>query len=188
MITKDAGSIEKGMYIMFRGAPHQVTKKEFMNPGKGSAIMRVRFRNVETGVVLDFTYKTSETIEIADVDKKPMQFLYRDGDNLVFMDPVTYDQVNVPVSLVEDQVGFLIPNLDCFVLWYEDKAIGVILPPHVNLKIVESPDAVAGNRVNAPKKTAKVETGIEVQVPLFIKEGETIIVDTTSGEYLSRAN
>jgi len=184
----NAGNAAKGMYLMFKGAPNQVMKADFMAPGKGSPIMRVKFRNVQTGSVQDFTFKTNESIEEADVDKKEMQYLYRDGDEVVFMGPKTFEQASVPVSLVEDQVGFLIADMKCYVLWYGEKAIGVILPPHVSLKVVEAPDSVAGNRVNAPKKLVKLETGVEVQVPLFIKEGEMITLDTMTGEYLSRTN
>ncbi len=173
---------------MFKDVPQQVMKADFMAPGKGSPIMRVKFKNVQTGSVQDFTYKTNESVEEADVEKKEMQFLYRDGEDVVFMDPRTFEQVSVPVSLVEDQVGFLIADMKCYVTWWGEKPIGVILPPHVNLKVVEAPDSVAGNRVNAPKKLVKLETGIEVQVPLFIKEGEMIILDTTTGEYISRVN
>lgn len=173
---------------MFKGAPNQVQKAEFMAPGKGSPIMRIKFKNVQTGSVQEFTYKTNESIEEADVDKKEMQYLYRDGDELVFMDPKTFEQASVPVGLVEDQAGFLIADMKCYVLWYNEKAIGVILPPHVSLKVIESPGSVAGNTVNAPKKLVKLETGIEVQVPLFIKEGEVITLDTVTGEYLSRTN
>jgi elongation factor P len=188
MAIKNAGNIAKGDYLLFRGSPCQVTKTEFMNPGKGSAINRIRMKNVTTGAVNDFTYKTSETVETLNVDKKQMTFLYHDSNEVIFMDPATYEQASVPLSLLEDQIGFLIPNLLCWVLWYQDKAIGVMLPPHVNLKVIESPDATAGNRVNSPKKEVTTETGLKVQAPIFIKEGEIITVDTTSGEYISRAN
>jgi hypothetical protein len=90
------------------------------------------------------------------------------------------------MALIEDQVGFLIPNLHCWVLWYKDAAIGVSLPPNVTLKVIESPNEVAGNRINAPKKTVKVETGMEVMVPIFIKLGEKVMIDTTTKEYLGR--
>lgn len=188
MAVKTAGNITKGDYLLFRGSPCQVIKTEFMNPGKGSAINRVRMRNVTTGAVCDFTYKTSEVIETLNVDKKQMTYLYHDGNEVVFMDPVTYEQASVPISLLEDQIGFLTPNLLCWVLWYQGNAIGVLLPPHVNLKVTESPEATAGNRVNSPKKEVVTETGLKVQVPLFIKEGEFITVDTATGEYVSRAN
>ena len=186
MATINAGNITKGSFIIFKGAPVSVVKTEFMSPGKGSPVMRIKFKNIQTGSAGEFTYKTSEQVEVADVEKKEMQFLYRDGQELIFMDPKSYDQVSVPVSLVEDQLGYLIANLRCWVVWYKEKAIGVSLPTHVTLKITESPNEVAGNRLNAPKKTVKLETGIEAQVPLFIKVGESVMIDTSTGEYLGR--
>lgn len=185
MTTINAGNITKGSYILFKGAPVGVTKTEFMSPGKGSPVMRIKFKNVQTGSAGEFTYKTSEQVEVAEVEKKEMEYLYRDGSELIFMDPKTYDQASVPVVLVE-KLGYLIPNLKCWVVWYKEKAIGVSLPASVILKVIESPNEVAGNRINAPKKTVKLETGVEVQVPLFIKVGENITIDTETGEYLSR--
>ena len=187
MATVNAGNIAKGMYVVFKDAPHQVMRADFMAPGKGSPVMRVKMRNAKTGAAAEFTYKTNEQVEVAEVDKKEMQYLYRDGESVVFMDPRTFEQVNVPVGLLEESVNFLMPEIKCWVSWYEGEAIGVILPPQVAMKVVEAPDAVAGNRVNAPKKLVKTETGLEVQVPLFIKEGEMIIIDTETGEYVSRA-
>lgn len=186
MVTVNAGNITKGMYLIFKGKPHLVTKTEFMSPGKGSAVMRVKYKSVETGAAIEFTYKTNEQVEVADVDKREMEFLYRAGDEIVFMNSKTYDQANIPMSLIEDQVGFLIPNLKCWVLWYKDEPIGVSLPPNVTLKVIESPNEVAGNRINAPKKLVKVETGMEVMVPIFIKTGEKVMIDTTTKEYLGR--
>ncbi len=186
MITVNAGNITKGMYLIFKDKPHLVTKTEFMSPGKGSAVMRVKYRSIENGAALEFTYKTSEQVEVADVEKREMEFLYRSGDDLFFMNPKTFDQAEVPMSLIEDQVGYLIPNLKCWVLWYKDKAIGVGLPPNVTLTVIEAHDEVAGNRINAPKKTVKLETGVEAMVPIFIKTGEKVLIDTTSGEYLGR--
>ena len=186
MSTINAGNIAKGSYIIFKGAPVAVTKTEFMSPGKGSPVMRIKFKNVQTGSAGEYTYKTSEQVEVAEVTKKEMEYLYRDGSELVFMDPKSYEQASVPVALVE-KLGYLIPNLKCWVVWYKEKAIGVTLPSHVTLKVIESPNEVAGNRINAPKKTVKLETGVEVQVPLFIKVGESITLDTETDAYLSRA-
>lgn len=187
MITIGAGNITKGTYLIFKGEPHLVTKADFMSPGKGAAVMRVKFKSVRTGNAIEFTYKTNEQVEVADVEKKEMEFIYRDGDDLVFMNSKTYEQASIPMTLIEDQVGYLIPNMKCWVLWYKDIAIGVSLPPNVVLKVIESPNEVAGNRINAPKKGVKVETGITVQVPIFIKLGENVIIDTTTGEYLGRS-
>ncbi len=186
MATTNAGNISKGIYLIFKGIPQLVTKTEFMSPGKGSAIMRVRFKNPHTGSAQDFTYKTNEQVEVADVEKKEMQFLYRDGDEVTFMDQRTYEQATIPFSLIEDQFGYLTPELKVTILFYEEKAIGASLPAHVTMRVTEAFDAVAGNRVNAPKKPVTVETGIEVQVPLFIKTGDLIVIDTTTGDYLQR--
>jgi len=187
MAVISASKISKGTFLMFKGVPQQVVGTEFMNPGKGSAVMRVKFRNVQTGTAAEFTYKTSEMVEVAEVDKKEMQYLYHDGENVMFMDPRTYDQAMVPVALMEDQLGYLTADMLCWVLWYGEKAIGVILPPNVNLKVVEAPQAVAGNTVNAPKKLVVLETGLKVLAPLFVKEGDILIIKTSTGEYVSRA-
>jgi elongation factor P len=176
MSSINAGNITKGSFILFKGNPVYINKTEFMSPGKGSPVMRIKFKNVQTGSAGEFTYKTSES----------MEYLYRDGDELVFMDPKSYDQASIPLKLIEDQFGYLLPNLKCWIVWYEGKAIGANLPVHVTLEVTESPDSVAGNTVNAPKKTVKLETGIEAQVPLFIKVGEKVSLDTTTGEYLGR--
>ena len=184
--TINAGNITKGSFIIFKGAPVFITKAEFMSPGKGSPVMRIKFKNVQTGSAGEFTYKTSEQVEVAEIEKKEMEYLYRDGEELIFMNPKTYDQVSIPLALVEDQFGYLTPNLKCWIVWYKGDPIGANLPAHVTLEVTESPDDVAGNRVNAPKKTVKLETGIEAQVPLFIKVGEKVQLDTSTGEYLGR--
>lgn len=187
-MLKDAGSLSKGMYLLFRGSPCLIVKCEFMNPGKGSAIMRLRLKNVETEAVSDFTYKTSDKVEIIEVEKKVMQFLYAQGKEIFFMDPLSFEQIAVKSSLLEGQVGYLLPNMECFVLLYLDLAIGVMIPAHVRLRVVETENAVSGNTVSGAKKMVKLETGLEVMAPLFIKNGDTILVDTGSGQYLSRAN
>jgi elongation factor P len=150
--------------------------------------MRVKMRDVKTGSAQEFTYKTNDMVEVAEVEKKEMQFLYRDGDNVIFMDPKNFEQAEVPAELLDEQAKFLMPDLKCWVLWYEEKPIGVSLPPNVVMMVTEAPESTAGNRVNAPKKLIKLENGVEVQAPIFIKEGERVIVDTATGEYVSRAN
>lgn len=188
MISTNAGNIQKGMYLMFKGEPHLVTKADFMSPGKGAAVMRVKYKSVKTGAAIDFTYKTNEQVEVADIEKKEMEFIYRDGQEMAFMNPKTYDQASVSVGLLEDKLGYFIPNLRCWVMFYRGEPIGVTLPPNVTLTVVESPNEVAGNRINAPKKTVKLETGLEAQVPIFIKTGERVMIDTTTNEYLGRVS
>lgn len=188
MAAKNAGNLEKNDYIMFRDTPHVILKHDFMNPGKGSAIMRAKMRNVKTGNVLDFTFKAAEMVDVLNIDKREMQYLYHDANEVAFMDPRTYEQATVPAKLMEDQLGFLIPDMLVWVSWYGDEAIGVILPVQVKLKVVEAEMATGGNTVVAAKKAVKLETGTSVMVPLFVKEGDYILVDTVSGEYVSRAN
>lgn len=184
----NAGDIEKGMFLLFRGDPCVVASKEFMNPGKGSAIMRVKYKSLKNGNVVEYTHKTTESVEEADVDKVELSFSYFDGENAVFINSQTYEQTNISLSVLDGREKYLIPDLKCWVLLFESRAIDIILPPNVVLTVTESQDAVAGNRVNAPKKEITVETGLKVQAPLFIKEGEKILVSTTDGSYVSRAN
>ena len=188
MSTINAGNITKGGFIIFKGSPQYVTKAEFMSPGKGSPIMRVKMKNATTGATSEFTYKSNEQVEVADVVKKDMHFLYSDASEAVFMDPRTYEQASIPKSLLENKIGYLITDQKCVVLWHNDVAIGVEIPPNVVLTVTEAQESVAGNRVNAPKKPVKLETGIEIQAPIFIKTGDKISVDTSTGEYLSRIN
>lgn len=186
MSTIKAGNLTKGIFILFKGEPWEVTKAEFYAPGKGSAICRAKLKSLKTGNTQEFTYKSNESVEELDVMAKEMQFLYTDGSDVVFMDPRSYEQVSVPVVLLEDKMPYLIPELNMYVVFLDEKPIGVRFPLKVKLKVTHSEDAVAGNTVSAPKKPVTLETGLEVQVPLFIKEGETVIVDTQTGEYVSR--
>jgi elongation factor P len=187
MPTVKAGNISKGMFILFRNQPCQVTKAEFYHPGKGSAVNRLKLRNLKSGSTVDFTYKTSEQVEYLEVNSREMQYLYHDDSEVVFMDPRTYEQVELPAKMFEGKIGYLTPDVKVYVQFYEDEAMDVTLPPKVKLKVTEAHDATAGNRVNAPKKPVIMETGLEVQAPIFIKEGEILIIDTDTGEYVSRA-
>jgi len=181
------GNIRKGSYILFKDQPSLVTKTEFVSPGKGSAFMRARMKSVKTGASQEFTFKSVEPVEELDIETKEMQYLYIDGEEIVFMDPRSFEQVTIKKALIEEKVGYLIPELTMYILFYNEVAIGVRFPMNVKLKVTYAEDATAGNRVNAPKKPVTVETGIEVQVPLFVKIGETYLIDTETGDYLSRA-
>lgn len=182
------GNITKGNYILFKGAPWLVTKTEFVSPGKGSAFTRAKLKNARTGASQEFTFKSTESIEELEVNSKEMQFLYLDESEAMFMDPRDYEQVGVPLDLLDGRELYLTPDISVYILFFDDKAIGVRLPPTVKLKVTYAEDATAGNRVNAPKKPVTVETGMVVQAPLFIKVGDTISIDTDSGLYQSRIN
>lgn len=186
-MTIKAGNIRKGMYILYKNEPHYVTKTEFMSPGKGSAVMRVKMRNVKTGYSQEWTFKSTENIEEVEVNSWEMQFLYADESEAVFMDPRTYEQVSVLHELVEDQIDLLTSEAMVYVILYNDQAIGVRLPPKVTLSITHTEEATAGNTVGQAKKEAELETGLKVMVPLFVKTGDTVIVDTATKAYVSRA-
>lgn len=193
MSTIKANQLKGGMFVLFKDAPHEVVKCEFYFPGKGSAFARTRLKNVRTGSVQDFTYKSSETVEIVEVETIELQYLYADGDlpagkasTYYFMNPRTFDQFEVKEWVFDGKQKYLLAEMKMFFNQYEGEIIGVRFPPKVTLKVTEAQDAVAGNTVQAAKKPAMTENGFEVMVPLFVKSGETIIVDTESGEYVSR--
>ena len=188
MATTNGGNLRKGSYILFKGQPHTITRTEFVSPGKGSAFTRAKLKNVKTGAVQEFTFKSNESIEELDVTSREMQFSYIDGDEVVFMDPRTYEQVSIPRDIVSDKIGFLTTDVLIYVILFDENAIGLRFPATVKLKVKYAEDATAGNRVNAPKKPVEMETGLSVQAPLFVKTGDVLIIDTETGLYLSRSN
>lgn len=188
MATIKAGNIKKGSYILYRDLPHYVVKVQFVSPGKGSAFSRVKMRDMRTGANLEFNFKSHDNIEELDVESKEMQFLYEDGEEIVFMDPRSFEQVSVPAKLLGDQAKMLTPELKIYVMFYQDEAMGVSLPPKVKMKVAEAQDAVAGDRQTAGKKPVTMETGLTVLAPLFIKPGDTLLIDTETAAYVSRVN
>jgi elongation factor P len=150
-MTIKGGNIRKGSYILFKDTPHLVTRTEFVSPGKGSAFMRARMKSVKTAATQEFTFKSVEPVEELDVQSREMQYLYLDGDEVIFMDPRTYEQVSIKKEMLDDKVGYLTPELTMYILFYNDEAIGVRFPLNVKLKVTYAEDATAGNRVNAPK-------------------------------------
>jgi len=188
MATVKAGNIKKGSYILYRNLPHYVVKVQFVSPGKGSAFSRVKMRDMRNGANVEFNFKSHDSVEELDTESKEMQFLYEDGEDIVFMDPRTYEQVNVAADLLGDQVKMLTSELKIYVIFHEEKALGVSLPPKVKMKVKEAQEAIAGDRQNAGKKPVTMETGLIVQAPLFIKSGDMLLIDTENGNYVSRAN
>lgn len=186
MSTIKAGNIKKGTYILHNNQPHYVLKTQFVSPGKGSAFTRTKLRNIKSGSTVEFVFKSHDSAEELDIESKELQFLYNDGENVVFMDPYTYDQVEVPTSFIGEKVGFLVPEMKIYVSFYDNEAIGVSFPAKVKMKVEVAEEAVAGDRQNAGKKPVTMETGLIVQAPLFVKTGDTLIVDTETGGYVSR--
>ncbi len=181
-----AGNIKKGEFILYNGNPCQVQKAEFYSPGKGSALMRTKLKNVVTGKNTDFTFKSSEYVESIEVGSIEMQYLYKDNENAYTMG-TDYEQHTIPLAVVGDIVNYLKEGETIFVYMYQDKPLTIRPPAAVRLKVIETEDAVKGDTVSGAKKVAIVETGATVMVPLFIKQGEMIVVNPETGTYSERA-
>jgi elongation factor P len=160
---------------------------QHVKPGKGGAFVRTKLKNVRTGAVVDRTYRADEKLEQAIIDKREMQFLYRDGGDYVFMDTVSYDQVQVPRDSLGDTANYLKEGDGVYLQMHGSEIVGVDLPAAVELTVTETEPGVQGDRVSGARKPATLETGLVVQVPLFVNPGESIRVDTRTGEYLTRA-
>jgi elongation factor P len=182
----DTSQFRNGLKIEIDGEPFVMTYFQHVKPGKGGAFVRTKIKNLRTGKTLDRTFRAGERVDEAEVEDKRMQYLYQDGDSLVFMDSDTYDQF--PFS--EDQVGdarrYLKENLEVDVVFWRGKPISIELPSFIEAVVAQTDPGVKGDTASGATKPARLETGAVVQVPLFIKEGEKIRVDTRSGEYVER--
>lgn len=186
MSTVSTNQFQKGMYIEFKSEPHQIVEFQHVNPGKGSAFVRTRVKSLKTGRVQEFTYKSGETVEQLDIFTQEMQYLFKEGENYAFMDNSTYEQLSIPSAVLGNLTEFLKDNEIYQVLVFDGTAIGVRMPKKIRLQVVETEDAVKGNTVSGATKPAKLETGVIVQVPLFVKEGDTIAVDPEAKQYVER--
>ena len=164
----------------------QIIDFQHVKPGKGGAFVRTKMRNVRTGAVIDRTYNAGEKMEQAIIDKREMQFLYRDGSNYVFMDNSTYDQIEITPTQLGDAINYLKEQDNAMVNTYNDEIIGIDLPAAVELIITDCEPGIQGDRVSGAKKPATLETGLVIQVPLFVNQGDKVKVDTRSGDYLTR--
>jgi elongation factor P len=180
--------IRKGIKIQIDGVPFAVVDHQFVKPGKGQAFTRARIKNLTTGAVIERTWKSGESVELADVETRKMTFSWDEGDSLVFMDTSTGDQLNVDKDKVGDEARFISEGLDCEVTIYNGIPIGIQLPSSVVLQVTESEPGIKGDTASGATKPAKMSTGAIINVPLFIKEGEWIKVDTSTGGYLERVN
>lgn len=179
--------IKNGMTVIIDGNLCMITEFQHVKPGKGSAFARIKLKNLRTGAIVENTYNTNIKIEKAHVDKKNMQYLYNDGSNYVFMDLETYEQLEVPASKLENESKWLKENMELMINSYEGEILGVQLPEKVEYEIIETTDAVKGNTTNNATKDATIETGAVIRVPLFISQGEKIVVTTSDGKYAGRA-
>ncbi len=186
-MNMNINDIKNGMTIIIDGNLCQIMEFQHVKPGKGSAFVRMKLKNLRTGAVVENSYNTNIKIERARIDRMPMQFLYNDGSSYVFMNTETYDQVEVPESKLENEKKFLKEGLEIQLDYYEGELLGVTLPEKIEFEVIETEPAVKGNTTNNAMKDAKIETGYTVKVPLFINQGEKIILSTSDGKYSSRA-
>jgi elongation factor P len=159
-----------------------------VKPGKGGAFVRTKLKNLRTGRMLEKTFRSGEKVEEADIDERKMQYLYQDGDSLVFMDSQSYEQIPIPGEQLGDAKKYLLENTEVGVQIYKGTAINIELPPFVQLTVTQSDPGLKGDTASGGTKPVTVETGAVIQAPLFIKEGETIRIDTRSGQYVERVN
>jgi elongation factor P len=184
----DTSQFRNGSKIEFDGEPFVITYFQHVKPGKGGAFVRTKLKSLKTGRVLERTFRSGEKVDEADVEERKMQYLYADGDSLIFMDCHSYDQIPIPAGQVGDAKKYLLENMEVDVLVYKESAISIELPAFVQLTVTKCDPGLKGDTASGGTKPVTVETGAVVQAPLFIREGETIRIDTRSGEYVERVN
>ena len=180
--------LKNGMVLNLDGQLWAVVEFQHVKPGKGPAFVRTKIKNVESGKVVDKTFNAGTKVETATVDKRDMQYLFHDGAGYVFMDSATYDQVTVPDDVVGDAKDYLLDNGEAMVAVNEGRVLYVELPASVELVIEHTDPGLQGDRSSGGTKPARLETGKEIQVPLFITSGEKVKVDTRDGSYLGRVS
>jgi elongation factor P len=184
----DVSELKKNAKLEIDGQPWVVTEFQFVKPGKGQGLYKCRIKNMITGSVVERTWRSGERLTAANVESKKMQFLFSTGESYTFMDNETYEQIEMPQDVVGDDKAYLLDNLECDVLLYNERPVGVSLPSHIVMEVTETEPGVKGDTATNVTKGATVQTGAVVQVPLFIKQGEKIKVDTRTGAYVERVN
>ncbi len=179
--------LKNGMTLSLDDGLFQVMEFQHVKPGKGGAFVRTTLRNVRSGGVVDRTFRAGEKVDQAIVEKHEMQFLYRDATGHVFMDTASYEQLTVPGETLGDAGNYLVEGANVTLAMYGDEIVGVDLPAAVELEVAETEPGIQGDRVSGARKSAKLVTGLELQVPLFVEVGDRLKVDTRSGDYITRA-
>ncbi len=187
-VMATTNDLKNGMTLNLDGQLWNVIEFQHVKPGKGGAFVRTKMRSVLSGKVVEKTFNAGVKVEVAQVDKRDMQYLYRDGEDFMFMDSTNFDQISIGKQTVGDAVDYLLENANAIVAMHEGNPLFIELPASVELVITYTEPGLQGDRSSGGTKPATVETGITVQVPLFIKQDEKILVDTRTGAYLGRAN
>jgi elongation factor P len=186
MAVISTSQFKRGIYIIFQNEPHMIVDTSFVSPGKGSAFYRTKLKNLYTGRIIEYTYKSGEKVEEVLVETHEAEYSYFDGSNYVFIEPRTFEQYIVPVEIVGDDKVYLKEGLLYRIKFYEETPVGISLPKTIAYTVVEAENSVKGDTATNATKQAVLDTGLKVQVPLFIKMGEEILVSTETGAYLSR--
>jgi elongation factor P len=184
----DLNQVKTGAILDLDGSPFEVVKYQHSKQGRGGAILRTTLKNLLTGANVEKTFRGDAKFELADMRRGKVQFLYRESNNFMFMDSATFDQFAISRDILGEQINFLTEGLDVEVMYFQDQPINISLPLKMRFKVIESEPAVKGDTVTNPSKNAKIETGMELKVPMFINTGDTIMVDTRDGSYLERVN
>lgn len=180
--------LKLGTVIAFKGAPYAVAYSQHVQMGRGAAVVRTKLKNLITGNVLEETFKGGDKFEEADLARKPVNFLYRDGENFAFMDNESYEQFSLPESHIGDISKFVGEGSDVEVMYFEGKPVSIALPTKVELKVTSAPPGVRGDTAQGKvTKPVTLETGLTLNVPIFVKEGDVLRVNTETGEYVERA-
>jgi elongation factor P len=185
-MSVDTSQFRNGLKIELDGEPFSIVFFQHVKPGKGGAFVRTKVKNLKTGRVLDRTFRAGEKLEEADVAERTMQYLYQDGDQLVFMDTTSYDQIPFSQEQVGDARKYLKENLEVEVLFWRERPINIELPSFIEALVTRTDPGLKGDTASGATKPATIETGAVVQVPLFVKEGDRIRVDTRTDEYVER--
>ena len=178
--------LKKNLKILIDGDPYVVVEAQFVKPGKGTAFTKCRVKNLITGSVLERTWRSNESVDLADTENRKMEYLYQEGEHYVFMDRESYEQFHVEAEVLGDDTRWLIDNLVTDVLFFNGKPVGVELPTFVEMQIVHCEPGVRGDTATGASKPATLITGATVNVPLFVNEGEWLKIDTRTGEYVER--
>ena len=186
MVSVSMTNLRGGLLVEIDGTVYSIVEYQHHKPGKGGAVVRTKLRNVKQGTVVDRTFKASEKLEVAEVDKKQVQYQYRAGDEYHFMDMQTYEDLALSAEALGDNLNYLMEGMELEVWIYKGDPIGIEIPITVELKVVEAPPAFRGNTAAGNTKPVTLETGLVVNVPYFIEAGELLKIDTRTGEYLER--
>lgn len=184
----DTADFKKGLRIMMEGNPFIIVDFQHVKPGKGNQFTRTKLRNLLTGQNREVTFKSGEKFEVPNVEMKEMTFLYRDENGFNFMDQSSYEQILMMPSEVGDSANYLTENLQVVIMIYNERPVAVDVPKAVNLRVTQTDPGIKGDRVTGGTKPATLETGLVVQVPLHMSEGDLLRIDTSSGEYVERVN